>query len=72
MSTIIHKPWSEVRKQIDDLVAELQDWRDKEEEMAGNSLFIDSLTDSIDSNLVLLSLEVAEDHVNSVPTIILD
>ena len=54
MSTIIHKPWAEVKKQIDDLVAELQDWRDYIEEVGYEPEVVDLFTDAIDKNLALM------------------
>lgn len=62
MSTIIHKPWAEVKKQIDDLVSELQDWREYEEEVSYDSDFADMLTVAIDGLLPLLPTVIPSNY----------
>lgn len=59
MSIEIHKTWAEVRNQVDDLVAELQAWRDYEEEVSYDPEFAEMLTVAIDGLLPLMPLVVA-------------
>jgi sensor histidine kinase regulating citrate/malate metabolism len=62
MSTI-HKPWSEVKKQIDDLISELQTWRDYEEEVSENDPeFADMLTTGIDGLLPLMPTQIPSNY----------
>ena len=62
MSTIIHKPWAEVKKQIDDLVSELQTWREYEEEISYDPDFADMLTEAIDKNLALMPVQIPSNY----------
>ena len=63
MSTTIHKPWSEVRRQIDDLISELQTWREHEQEVSkDDSDFAEMLTDAIDKNLALMPLHIPSNY----------
>jgi hypothetical protein len=54
MSTEIHKTWNDVKKEISDLLDELQTWRDYEEEVSYDTDFADMLTDAIDGLLPLM------------------
>jgi hypothetical protein len=52
--TIIHKTSEELRAMIDNLVMELQDWREYEEEVDCDDEASDVLTDAIDSLLAVV------------------
>jgi hypothetical protein len=52
--TVIHKTPKELLAMIDDIVMELQDWREYEEEVDYDSEASDVLTDAIDSLLAVV------------------
>jgi hypothetical protein len=58
MSVELHKTWAEVRVQIDNMISELQDWRDYEEEVGHDLEHTDLLSDAIDSLLALMPTNV--------------
>ena len=52
--TVIHKTPQELLAMIDNIVMELQDWREYEEEVDYDSEASDVLTDAIDSLLAVV------------------
>lgn len=58
MSVELHKTWTEVRSQIDDMISELQDWRDYEEEVGYDDENVDLMTDAIDALLALMPAKI--------------